>query len=67
MTLLINNAGIGRLHAGALDPGLIDSAREIFGTNFYGMVRVSQAFAPVFAANGGHEIRCMELHQRTAD
>jgi len=52
-TLLINNAGIGRVNAGALDPALIDSAREIFETNFYGMVRASQAFAPVLAANGG--------------
>ena len=36
-----------------LIPALIDSAREIFETNFYGMVRASQAFAPVLSANGG--------------
>jgi NAD(P)-dependent dehydrogenase (short-subunit alcohol dehydrogenase family) len=53
VTLLINNAGIGRVNAGALDPALIYSAREIFETNFYGMVRASQAFAPVLSANGG--------------
>ena len=53
VTLLVNNAGIGRVNAGALDPALIDSAREIFETNFYGMVRASQAFAPVLSANGG--------------
>jgi NAD(P)-dependent dehydrogenase (short-subunit alcohol dehydrogenase family) len=34
VTLLINNAGVGRVNAGALDPALIDSAREIFETNF---------------------------------
>jgi NAD(P)-dependent dehydrogenase (short-subunit alcohol dehydrogenase family) len=34
VTLLINNAGIGRVNAGALDPALIDSARDIFETNF---------------------------------
>lgn len=56
VTLLINNAGIGRVNAGALDPALIDTAREIFETNFYGMVRASQAFAPVLSANGGGAI-----------
>ncbi|MDB5408834.1 MAG: Short-chain dehydrogenase of various substrate specificity [Rhodospirillales bacterium] len=56
VTLLINNAGIGRVNAGALDPAVIESACEIFETNFYGMVRVSQAFAPVLLANGGGAI-----------
>jgi NAD(P)-dependent dehydrogenase (short-subunit alcohol dehydrogenase family) len=56
VTLLINNAGIGGLDAGALDPALIDTTRRIFETNFYGMVRASQAFAPVLAANGGGAI-----------
>ena len=55
-TLLINNAGIGRVNAGALDPALIDSAREIFETNFYGMIHATQAFAPVISANGGGAI-----------
>lgn len=36
VTLLINNAGIGRVDASALDPSVIDNAREIFETNFYG-------------------------------
>jgi NAD(P)-dependent dehydrogenase (short-subunit alcohol dehydrogenase family) len=53
VTLLINNAGIARVNADALDPALIDSAREIFETNFYGVIRVSQSFAPVLSANGG--------------
>jgi NAD(P)-dependent dehydrogenase (short-subunit alcohol dehydrogenase family) len=56
VTLLINNAGIGRVNAGALDPGVVESAREIFETNFYGLVRGSQAFAPVLLANGGGAI-----------
>ena len=55
-TLLINNAGIGRVDAGALDPGVIDNAREIFDTNFYGIIRASQAFAPILSANGGGAI-----------
>ena len=89
VTLLVNNAGIGRADAGALDPAVIDNARETFETNFYGIIRASQAFAPVLSANGGgaiinvlsevhlvctantdglcgHEIRCVELHQRIA-
>src|SRR4051794_32968945 len=28
VTILINNAGIGRVHSGALDPVMIDAARE---------------------------------------
>jgi NAD(P)-dependent dehydrogenase (short-subunit alcohol dehydrogenase family) len=56
VTLLINNAGIGGVNAGALDPALIESTRKIFETNFYGMVLASQAFAPVLSANGGGAI-----------
>ena len=56
LTLLINNAGIGRVDASALDPAVIDNAREILETNFYGIIRASQAFAPVLSANGGGAI-----------
>ena len=56
VTLLINNAGIGSLNNGILDPDLVDSCRSIFDTNFYGMIRASQAFAPVITANGGATI-----------
>lgn len=56
VTLLVNNAGIGRVDPGALDPAMIDNAREIFETNFYGIIRASQAFAPVLSANGGGAI-----------
>jgi NAD(P)-dependent dehydrogenase (short-subunit alcohol dehydrogenase family) len=34
VTLLINTVGIGRVDASALDPVVIDNAREIFETNF---------------------------------
>jgi len=51
-TLLINNAGIAPF-LGYFEPKTIDVTREIFETNFYGMIRVSQAFAPILAANGG--------------
>jgi NAD(P)-dependent dehydrogenase (short-subunit alcohol dehydrogenase family) len=56
VTLLVNNAGIASENAGALDPALIDSARANFETNFFGMVRASQAFAPVLSANAGGAI-----------
>jgi NAD(P)-dependent dehydrogenase (short-subunit alcohol dehydrogenase family) len=56
VTLLVNNAGIARPSSGALDPALTDAAREIFETNFYGMIYATQAFAPVISANGGGAI-----------
>ena len=56
VTLLINNAGIGSLTTGVLDPAFVDSCRNIFETNFYGMVRASQAFAHVISENGGGAI-----------
>jgi NAD(P)-dependent dehydrogenase (short-subunit alcohol dehydrogenase family) len=52
VTLVINNAGIAQ-------PGgflLEDSeavARQLFETNFFGMLNMSKAFAPVLKANGG--------------
>src|SRR5689334_8738855 len=51
VNLLVNNAGIARLTNGTLDPGLVDSARDIFETNFYGIIRAAQAFAPGIIAN----------------
>jgi NAD(P)-dependent dehydrogenase (short-subunit alcohol dehydrogenase family) len=53
VTLLVNNAGIARMLESTLDAGVIDMAREIFETNFYGVIRVSQAFAPILKRNGG--------------
>jgi NAD(P)-dependent dehydrogenase (short-subunit alcohol dehydrogenase family) len=51
-TLLVNNAGIARVMESTLDPALIGTAREIFETNFYGVILTTQAFAPVLQANG---------------
>lgn len=53
VTLVINNAGIARLHDSVLETDLIAKSREIFEVNYYGVILVSQAFAPVLAANGG--------------
>lgn len=51
--LLVNNAAI----APAADTSVLttdeDLARDIFETNYFGTVRVTKAFAPILAANGG--------------
>ncbi|WP_323144948.1 SDR family oxidoreductase [Massilia phyllosphaerae] len=51
-TLVVNNAGIATM-GGLLDPASIDALRAMFDTNVSGLLRVSQAFAPVLARNGG--------------
>jgi NAD(P)-dependent dehydrogenase (short-subunit alcohol dehydrogenase family) len=52
--LLINNAAIlGHSFAGFEDPIWLDAARREYETNVIGSLRVSQAFAPVLARNGG--------------
>ncbi len=55
VTLLINNAGIAAV-GGFLSADSIESARAQLETNFFGPLRLSQAFAPVLAANGGGAI-----------
>ncbi|TXR49583.1 SDR family oxidoreductase [Phyllobacterium endophyticum] len=55
-TILVNNAGIARLTSSTLDAAMLDATRDIFETNFYGMISVSQAFAPILARNGGGAI-----------
>ncbi|MGQ3117670.1 MAG: SDR family oxidoreductase [Hydrogenophaga sp.] len=52
VTLVVNNAGIASL-GGFFADGAEASARAHLETNFFGLLRVSQAFAPVLAANGG--------------
>ncbi|CAN5343944.1 SDR family oxidoreductase [soil metagenome] len=53
--LLINNAGIASV-GGFLAPDSIESAHRQLDTNFYGPLRMIQAFAPVLAANKGGAI-----------
>jgi len=55
VTLLVNNAGIGR-PGSPLDASMEELSREIFETNYYGMIRTTQAFAPILARNGGGAI-----------
>jgi len=52
VTLVINNAGIAQ-PGGFLAADSEEVARRIFETNFFGMLRVSKAFAPVLKVNGG--------------
>ena len=52
VTLVINNAGIAQA-GGFLAEDSEAVTRRIFDTNFYGMLSMSKAFAPVLKANGG--------------
>jgi NAD(P)-dependent dehydrogenase (short-subunit alcohol dehydrogenase family) len=52
VTLVVNNAGIALL-GGLLKAGTSDAARMQFETNVFGILRMTQAFAPVLAKNGG--------------
>jgi NAD(P)-dependent dehydrogenase (short-subunit alcohol dehydrogenase family) len=52
VTLVINNAGIAQ-PGGFLVPDSEDFTRRIFETNFFAMLRMSKAFAPILQANGG--------------
>ncbi|MFC6344268.1 SDR family NAD(P)-dependent oxidoreductase, partial [Nocardioides hankookensis] len=52
VTVVVNNAGIGR--SGSLLTGeSLDGFREELETNVIGPLHVTRAFAPVLAANGG--------------
>lgn len=52
VTLVINNAGIFDV-GGFLGADSEAQARRLLEVNFFGMLRMSQAFAPVLGANGG--------------
>lgn len=53
VTLLVNNAGISRGASFLGSPDAVAAARAELETNFFGPWAVTQAFAPVLAANGG--------------
>jgi NAD(P)-dependent dehydrogenase (short-subunit alcohol dehydrogenase family) len=55
VSVVINNAGIAAT-GGFFAETSIDSAQRHLETNFFGPLRVAQAFAPVLAANGGGAI-----------
>lgn len=52
VTLVINNAGIAQ-PGGFLLEDSEEVTRRLFETNFFGMLNMSKAFAPILKANGG--------------
>ncbi|HEY9068469.1 MAG TPA: SDR family oxidoreductase [Burkholderiaceae bacterium] len=52
VNFLVNNAGIASF-GGFLAEDAVESAKRHFDTNVYGLIRMSRAFAPVLARNGG--------------
>ena len=46
-TILVNNAGIAAVVADPLDDRVEDLSRKLFEVNYYGVIRVTKAFAPV--------------------
>jgi NAD(P)-dependent dehydrogenase (short-subunit alcohol dehydrogenase family) len=52
VSIVVNNAGILRSSA-SLAPGAVDAARAEMETNFFGPMRMAQAFTPVLRENGG--------------
>ena len=55
VTVLINNAGIAAT-GGFLAENSIESAQRHLETNLFGPIRLTQAFAPILARNGGGAI-----------
>ncbi|MCA6440789.1 MAG: oxidoreductase [Sediminibacterium sp.] len=54
--MLVNNAGFGL--AGAIEEASIAEVREIFETNFFGTLQLTQAFLPLFRKHkSGHIIQ----------
>ena len=52
--LLVNNAGVaGQAGVAVIDPQNLEIARRELDVNLLGTLAVSQAFAPILAANGG--------------
>jgi NAD(P)-dependent dehydrogenase (short-subunit alcohol dehydrogenase family) len=51
--LVVNNAAIAPAEDKSVAAGDEDVTRRVFETNYFGTLRVAQAFAPVLAANGG--------------
>jgi NAD(P)-dependent dehydrogenase (short-subunit alcohol dehydrogenase family) len=48
-TLLVNNAGIAALIDGPLSADVAAQSARMFDTNYYGVVRITQAFEPILS------------------
>jgi NAD(P)-dependent dehydrogenase (short-subunit alcohol dehydrogenase family) len=51
VNILINNAGVAYVAQSVLDPAILSDARAMFETNYFGTMRVTQAFAPALRRN----------------
>ncbi|NQD36610.1 SDR family oxidoreductase [Permianibacter sp. IMCC34836] len=57
LQMLVNNAGVAAHAGGAFtDPQWLVAGRQEMEVNYFGTFQLSQAFAPVLAANGGGAI-----------
>jgi len=66
VTVLVNNAGIA-VNGGFLQDGTLEATRRQLEVNFFGMLRMAQAFAPVLAANrGGALLNVLSIASSTA-
>jgi deazaflavin-dependent oxidoreductase (nitroreductase family) len=52
ISILVNNAGIGRSST-SLAPDATDAARAELETNYFGPMHMARAFAPILRQNGG--------------
>ncbi|AJP57787.1 short-chain dehydrogenase [Pandoraea vervacti] len=53
VTLLVNNAGVASVSEGLTRPGSAKLLRDTLETNLFGVLAMTQAFAPVLGRNGG--------------
>jgi NAD(P)-dependent dehydrogenase (short-subunit alcohol dehydrogenase family) len=53
VTIVINNAGVGLAATGLSEDEALAQHRAEFEVNYFGLLAVSRAFAPVLARNGG--------------
>jgi len=51
VNILINNAGIAQPDSDPLDPNVIENIKKILDINLFGLIRATQAFAPILKKN----------------
>lgn len=56
LDILVNNAGIGAVGDGAPSNASLDAVRQVFETNFFGALAVTQAMLPLLRRSGAGRI-----------